>query len=344
MKALLTPVRIAALAGIVLISFSAIFFRLAGRTPITAAFFRMAYAVPVLFVLARLLGGRTPRASRFTWLAFAAGGALSFDLYLWHQAIEKIGAGLATIVANIQVPLVGLGAWFLHRERPHVRAFFAIPVVFAGVALISGLALPGAYGVDPVGGSLLGAAAGIAYSAFLLAFRASGRGGAHPVVPLFEATLAAATCCLLIGLVDGGLDLRPSWPSHGWLLALSLGCSVVGWSLISYSITRLAALETSVLLMLQPVLTMVWAIPIFGEWVSAVQWTGVALVLGGVGYLSLRGSMKESPDAGAGPGVGPAPGASPTRVHMPAAPPAHGETPAAASAHERPPAADLETA
>ncbi len=366
MKGLPFTIRVAALAGIVLISFSAIFFGLAGLTPITAAFFRTAYAVPVLFVLACLYGGaargtagkdrqapgtprsgtgrlsgtevpagadrhprsgrssgeppsawagRPPHAGRLSgmapwagagrpfrssWLAFASGAALAIDLYLWHEAITRVGAGLATIVANIQVPLVGLGAWLLHKERPHARSFFAIPVVFLGVALISGLTLPGAFGADPIGGTLLGAAAGVCYSIFLLAFRASGRGASHPVVPLFEATLSSTVCCFLIGIVEGGLDLTLSWPAHGWLLALALGVSVAGWGLISYSITRLAALETSVMLMLQPVLTMVWAVPIFGEWVAPIQWAGAALVLAGVGYLTIKGSMRERPVAMSG--------------------------------------------
>lgn len=297
MRALRTPVLVAALSGVALISFSAIFVRLAGRTPITAAFFRMAYAAPVLYVVARLLGGGIARSRRSTLLAFAAGAALACDLYLWHDAIGRIGAGLATVVANIQVPLVGLGAWILHRERPHGRSFIAVPLAFAGVALISGLSLPGTYGSDPIGGTLLGVAAGVAYSVFLLAFRASGRGATHAVVPLFEATASAAVFCFLIGMLRGGLDLEITWPSHGWLLALSLGCSVVGWGLISFSITKLAALETSVMLMLQPMMTMVWAAPIFGEWISAVQWTGVALVLGSVGYLTVKGSVRETPGA-----------------------------------------------
>lgn len=283
--------RFAGLVGVLAISFSAIFVRLAAQPPITAAFFRLAYALPVLGVLGFLWRRGGPRPLRLRAMAFAAGLALSCDLYLWHHSIELIGAGLATVVANTQVPLVGLAAWLLHRERPHVRALWAVPVIFAGVTLISGLGRADAYGADPVTGTILGVVTALSYTAFLLLIRAANRGGAHPVTALFEATLGAALGTGLIGAVDGHLLLRPTWPAHGWLLALALGCHVFGWILISTALKRLPALETSVMLMLQPMLTMLWASPIFGEWLSTTQWAGAALVLGGVAYLSIRGAV-----------------------------------------------------
>lgn len=312
--------RLSALAGIVLISLSAIFVRLADRAPITAAFFRAAYAAPALALLCWALTRRgaqpRPRPARLSWLALGAGAFLAIDLYFWHQSIGKIGAGLATVVANTQVPFVGLAAWLIHRERPHARSFIAVPLVFLGVILISGLNTFPAYGSDPMGGALLGLMAGMVYSVFLLMLREAGRGGVHPLRPLLEVHVAAAVVTFLIGTADGRLDLLLSWPAHGWLAALSLGCSVLGWALIAHGMTRLPALETSVMLMLQPMLTMLWAAPIFGEWISAIQWAGVVLVMGGVGYLSLRGAVRQGAasrelQAGAVPGPSRGPGAGP---------------------------------
>ncbi len=52
------------------------------------------------------------------------------------------------------------------------------------------------------------------------------------------------------------------------------------------------ALETSVLLLVQPMATVLWGYLIFTEVLSAVQWGGVALVLGGVALLTVRGSVE----------------------------------------------------
>jgi len=61
---------------------------------------------------------------------------------------------------------------------------------------------------------------------------------------------------------------------------------------ITFALPRLAALETSVLLLLQPMLAIVWARIVFSESMSPIQWLGVAVVLGGVLILALRGTVE----------------------------------------------------
>ena len=57
----------------------------------------------------------------------------------WHHAIEAVGAGLATVLGNLQVIIVGFFAWLLLGERPSRATLLALPVVLAGVILISGV-------------------------------------------------------------------------------------------------------------------------------------------------------------------------------------------------------------
>jgi len=284
-----------AVAGILIISFSAIFVRLAGVSPATAAFFRAAYAAPVLLALWWMGRKRDGRAARARLQAVGAGLILAADLTFWHTAIGDIGAGLATIVANVQVIIVGFAAWMLYRERPTRTAFALVPVVLTGVTLISGLGRPDAYGAHPARGVVFGMLAGVSYAWFLIVFRAAGRSKGSPVGPLSDATLGTAAGALVIGpLFDPHFSLAVTWPAHGWLLALALAPQVTGWLLITAALPRLPALETSVLLLGQPMFTVLWAFLIFGERLSVVQWAGAALVLGGVGLLSARGSVRGS--------------------------------------------------
>ena len=53
----------------------------------------------------------------------------------------------------------------------------------------------------------------------------------------------------------------------------------------------MAALETSVIIVLQPMLALIWARLLFSEDLSVVQWAGVAVVLGGVLTLAIRGTV-----------------------------------------------------
>src|SRR5947207_15519306 len=102
----------AVLVGAVAIAFSGILFRLAHVSPSTGAFYRCVFALPPLWLLARLETrrfGRQPR--RAVLLAWLAGAFFAADLILWHHAIDQFGAGLATVLRNPQVVPVGLLAW-----------------------------------------------------------------------------------------------------------------------------------------------------------------------------------------------------------------------------------------
>jgi drug/metabolite transporter (DMT)-like permease len=288
-------VHILALLGVFAISFSAILVRLSGSAPATSAFFRCAYALPFLALIWLWFHRRQDRRSLSTrWLAFAAGLLLGLDLSIWHRTIELIGAGLSTVMGNTQVLFVGAAAWLLHRERPSRSALLAVPVIFTGVILISGLGHADAYGSDPVLGVALGLLTALTYSAFLLIFRHANRQKVPPSGPMLDATAGAALATLLLGLLARGFELAPAWPAHGWLLMLALGSQVIGWLLISYALPRLPALQTSVLLLMQPALTVVWALLLLRELLAPPQWLGVSLVLGGVGTLSVLGSVQRA--------------------------------------------------
>ena len=272
----------AVLVGAVAIAFSGVLFRLTHVSPSTGAFYRCVWALPPLFVLKRREDRRLGASARhLRLLAWGAGGFFAADLILWHNAIEQVGAGLATVLGNTQVVLVGLLAWLLLRERPQRSALSAIPVVAVGVILISGVLERGAYGANPKLGAIYGVLTGVAYAVFLLMLR-QGSDVRRPAGPLFDATLASALGCAAIGLVVGDLDLTPSWSATGWLVVLALSSQVVGWLLIAGSLPRLPAAVTSILLTFQPVCSVVFAAAILGESPSLLQLGGAACILAGL--------------------------------------------------------------
>jgi drug/metabolite transporter (DMT)-like permease len=286
-----------ALAGAVAIAFSGILYRKANVSPETGAFFRCLYALPALWVFVRIeerMLGPRPRSLRKT--AWVAGAFFTADLLCWHHAIEEVGAGLSTVLANMQVVLVGLLAWALFRERPSSSALAAIPVATLGIVLISGVFENGAYGRNPPLGALLGILTGIAYSGFLLTLR-HGAGDQQRVAgPLFDATLASAVLILPIGLASGRLDLVPGLASQAWLVLLALTSQVLGWLLITVSLPRLPAVATSLLLSLQPVGTVLLAALLLDEHPSSLQLVGVGAVLAGL-VVASTGRRARSPRA-----------------------------------------------
>lgn len=281
------------LFGAVVISFSAILVRLADVSPTTAAFFRPLYALPFIVLLCWATRHGCPRSARQRWICVGAGVLMGVSATLGNYSIGYVGAGLATVLANTQVVFVALVAWLVLRERPSLNAFFAAPLVFAGVALVTGIGRPDAYGEEPVSGVLFGLGNAIVYATFLLLFRPALRGLTIPTGPLLDATLGATAATFLLGVAtDPAFDLMPSWPAHGWLLLLAVGPQVVGWWVIIGVLPRLPALDTSVLLLLQPMFTVVWGRLLFEEYFSPVQWGGVALVLLGIAMIMASGKWR----------------------------------------------------
>jgi len=302
-----------ALVGAVAIAFSGILYRLSDVSPSTGAFFRCAYAVPPLLLLAWLedrreatggtgqggaasvgasesapSAGRPWRVRAWAWLA---GAFFTVDLILWHRSIEYVGAGLATVLGNTQVLLVGLVAWILYRERASLPVLAAIPVALGGVVLISGVLEEGAYGDDPALGVLFGLLTGVAYTGFLVALR-HGASRDRVAGPLLDATLASALLTIPVGLALGELDFAPPPSAVGWLLVLALSSQVLGWLLITVSLPRLPAVVTSVLLTLQPVMAVAFAAILLSEDPSPLQLVGVAAILGGL-LLATAGRRSE---------------------------------------------------
>lgn len=280
-----------------MISFSAIFVRMSGASPSTAAVFRTGYAVPLLLLIRLLTSEPDPRKRRERILAFVAGCFLGLDLTVWHRSIQYIGAGLATVLGNTQIVFVAILAAILHKEKPTRGAMITIPVVFAGVVLISGLGHADAYGADPFLGVVYGVLTGLTYSAFLLILRRANRDMSPPVGPLLDATAGALLMSLLLAPADSRFSLAITFPEHLWLILLAALAQCAGWLLITRTLPRLPALDTSVMLLLQPMLTVLWSVLIFREALSPLQWLGVALVIGGVAVLSLRGSVVPAEEA-----------------------------------------------
>jgi drug/metabolite transporter (DMT)-like permease len=281
-------VHLLALLGILSISFSAIFVRLAAVSPVTATFYRGAYAVPVLLVLWLAQKTHDRRGSRERWLAIAGGLLLALDLNLWHESIALVGAGLGTVIANVQVVFVVAAAWTLYGERPTLARMLTIVAVLGGVALTTGLARHDAYGARPVAGAIIGLVAGVVYAAFLIVYRDANRTAGPRSGPLLDSTLGMIAGALACAWFDPHFTFMPGLTATLWLVLLAIGSQVIGWLLIGTALPKLPVVETSVLLLGQPVFTVIWGVLLFDERLSVLQWTGSAIVLAGVGVLSVQ--------------------------------------------------------
>lgn len=274
--------RLAAVLGALAIAFSGIFYRWSGVSPSTGVLFRCLYGLPILLLVAgtewRQLG---PMSRRAMGLSALAGILFTVDLLTFHYAVNVIGAGLGTVMGNLQVVLVALAAWLLWGERPRREVLAALPIMILGVVLISGIVGSGAYGRNPEAGVEIGLLTATAYAGYLLVIRRASPDG-RPAGPVAIATAVTALGALLFGLLAGDLDLVPAFPAHAYLIALGVLSQSIGYLVIQASLPRLPAVITSVLLLVQPVTTVLLGAVLLAELPSGFQLAGVVLVVAGI--------------------------------------------------------------
>lgn len=266
-------------AGALSLSGSAVVIGLSGASPGTASFYRCVFALPPLAVLALRERRREVALSRQGLLLAAVAGVLfAGDMLLWTQAIVEVGAGLSTVLVNLQVVLVPLLARLVDGEGFSRRYPPAAAIALLGVVLASGLLETGASGREPVRGTIHAVLAALCYSGFLFLLRRGGRSGG--AVRTYTVAIAvAALVSLSVGAFWHGVDLLPGWSVVGWMLLVALCGQVAGWLLVAVCSPGLSSHVGAVLLLLTPVGALALGALVLGERPTLLQLLGGALIL-----------------------------------------------------------------
>jgi drug/metabolite transporter (DMT)-like permease len=280
-----SPVRgsdsILIVSGALITGASSTLMHLSGTSGPTVAFFRCLYALPVLIFLT---GREIRRRGTMEWRQVAVGAVagvfLALDLILWFDSIQDLGAGLATVVQDTQVVFVAAGAWLILRSRPSRRLLTLIPILLAGICLISGVLGSPSEQTAPLTGTALGIASAIAYAGFLLlmGWKPHRRKNCNATF-LTSVTIAAGGTALLAGVGGSGIHFQPAWPSAAWLILLALSTQVFGWLVISAAMSRVTSVQASIALLFQPVAAVFFAWAFLAEKPAPTQLIGVATVI-----------------------------------------------------------------
>jgi len=283
--------RLGAALGAIAISQSSPLAKLSGGSPAVVTLFRGAIALPFLALLARREGHAPARRDRA--LAILAGGLFALDLQCFHISIPLLGVALATVVPNAQVFIVGLFA-ALAGERTPGRAIVAIPFALIGLLMLARVVDPFGGGVistavvsagsDPALGVLWGIGAAAFYGLYLIITRriSTASSAVGPFTMLRDSALGTIAVSLLIAALGGALLPPQIWPGVGWLVLLALISQVLGYPLINASIPHLPSVVGSVLLFVQPLMTLVAGVVIFGEIPTPGQLLGALILFSGV--------------------------------------------------------------
>lgn len=253
---------IALIGGNFLVGFSSLFILLCGLDPLSLGFYRMGCAAVVLAVI--LFSRQTAtaleqlRRTSWQWWALAGIGAVAWtaELSFWQLSIFSSGAGIATLLNNIQLCLL-----------PFLCALFFGDPLRRSEILTAGIAASGLYLLCvPAGGLssslhldgiVWGLVSGVCYTMYLVASRGGARSRNAPraTVAMFIHCAATTILFLLTSLAVYHRSVEiPSLTVALLLFTYAAVCQVLGWIIVQRSVHGVSGTLTAICLLIQPLM------------------------------------------------------------------------------------------
>jgi len=273
----------ALLGGAVAIAFAPIFVRLSELEPTATAFYRFAFALPVLwmwFSFADRQGStRRPEGFRDYGLLALAGLFFAGDMGFWHWSITYTTVANATLLANTAPVFVVLAGWLIFGLRFRRGFLFGMALAMAGTVILMQTSL--SLGARNLVGDLLGVVTGMFYAAYIITIERL-RAAFSTATVMSHAISVSALIMLVAAWLGGEGLVAASWNGWAVLLGLALVSQVIGQSLIAYGLAQLPAAFASVGLLVQPVCATLFAWALLGEALGPLQGLGAGVVLAGI--------------------------------------------------------------
>ena len=281
------------IAGIT-IGFSGILVRLSEVGPMASAFWRMAFAFPVLatwHLVERRKRSAVPAAQRpRAWSVglIVAGMLYAIELSIWHWSLEWTSVANSTVIANIYPVVVTLGSWILFRERANRLFLVGLATAVAGMVVLVGDKFT--LGFDSLKGDILAAVTAIFYGGyFIVVARMRARRSTAEIMTW--SAIVASVILLPVAIAMSPTIFPTTWGGWAALIALAVLCQAGAQGAITFALAHLPASLSAVTLLIQPLTAAIMAWLILGEPIGPFQVVGGAILLGGI-FIARRGSMR----------------------------------------------------
>jgi drug/metabolite transporter (DMT)-like permease len=271
---------LAMVIGAAALGLSPIFVRLAEVGPFTSAFWRVAIALPALWVWAALeppTETAHPDASARASVV-AAGLLFAGDLTFWHLAIMNTSVANATFLATLAPVWVVLGSGLFLGEAVERKVFAGLALCLTGAAALIG----DTWSVSPehIDGDAYGLVTSFFFGAYFLAVRRARRAYGSGRTMFLSTFVTAA---VLLG--EAALLEQQMWPvtlaGVAALVGLALVSHAGGQGLIAFALGHLPAAFSSLVIFLEAIAAACFGWIILGESVGAIQIAGaIAIFLG----------------------------------------------------------------
>ena len=279
--------------SIVALSMSAILVRFANAPGPVNGFYRTLTATTLMAIPFLIQSKRSsptqPVTVRAAATAATAGFFFAINLAAWNTGALMTAAANVTLLGNTSVIWVPLAGLLFFKERLHLEFWFGLVVAMLGAIVILGQDLLAH--ADLGLGDGLAIFASVAYTVYLLTMERA-RAKLSALVAWWFSTTASCVTLLAISLMLGqplsGYELY----SYAIFVLMALVIQISGFLSMNFVLGFLPASLISTSMLLQPVLTAIFAVPMLGQSIGMVQAIGSVLVLGGLVIVHLSRNLR----------------------------------------------------
>ena len=279
--------------GVLSLSFSPMYVRWAQAPGTVTGFYRLFFST---IILAPFFIKRNQAKHKFkltNMLPPILGGmCMAGTFALFNTSLFFTNVASAAVISNISPLWVSIAAWWFLRERLESQFWIGLLAVLIGVSLIMGenfvsLSRLGIGDIMAVGSSFF-------YAAYILMTQ----WGRKKLDSLSFVWINGASACiwmLFIILILG--QPLVGFPQQTWIVYIiaAIFTQIIGYMAISFALGNLPASVVSPTLNLQPVVSIILAIPLLNEIPGLMQVFGSALILGGVYVINYVYRQKRVP-------------------------------------------------
>ncbi|NPV59091.1 MAG: DMT family transporter [Actinobacteria bacterium] len=246
------------------------------------------FLLTVLFLAPAVLvaGKKRPSLSPGEWILVIAAGIAA--VYGYHLAVTygetMVPAGTAGLIANVTPVFAALLSRFMLHESLGPWKAAGTVMALGGVAVVTVLGAGEELGMGRVQGILFVLLSAFAWALYTVLLKPLT--DAHGAFFVTSYAIFAGTLALLpLGpfardLPSGIASLSAS--GWGWLLFLSLGCTLLGYLLYSKGLEGLGASQAAFYIYLVAPIALFWGWALLGERVNAALLLGTAMILAGL--------------------------------------------------------------
>jgi len=282
---------LAILAGVIAVSFSALFVRLCSAPPLITAAYRLLFTFLLVapYTLIRHRRELFAMKPRELLLAGVSGVFLALHFATWFTSLNYTTIASSVVIVTTQPVFVVIGSWIFFRER-----ISRLGVIGGSLALCGSFIIGAGdfrLGMEAFYGDLLALLAAILVSGYMIIGRKI-RSNVSLSAYTFVVYGSAATTLLLTGLASS-LSFAPYAPKE-WLLffALALVCTVGGHTIFNWVIRYVPASTVAVSILGESLGAIVWGALFLGEYPGVRQILGGGIIFAGL-YLFARGSAPQ---------------------------------------------------